>query len=262
MKKDSLIMGVLNLTPDSFSDGGVFFDVSAAKKQINKLIADGADIIDLGAESSRPGSEVVSAELEWSRLEPILEVLDLWPDVQFSLDSYKEEVITKALNYKIDMINNIKGLVSHNCLKEIARRGLSYVSMHISGDPKNMQENPLKGAEAADEVFNKLYSDYSTLLEVGFDKSKVFLDPGIGFGKDDSANLHLLQRSMEEASTFPLLVGLSRKSFIGRLLDIEKPLDRDPPSKMLEISLLMSGVDIIRTHEVRQLVNMRNLLTN
>lgn len=255
-------MGVLNLTPDSFSDGGVFFNISAAKMQIDKLIADGADIIDLGAESSRPGSQVVSAEQEWSRLEPILEVLHLWPDIKFSLDSYKEDIIIKALNYKIDMINNIKGLVSNDCLKEIARRGLSYVSMHISGDPKSMQLDPLKGAEAADAVFNKLHSDYNDLIAAGFDKDKVFLDPGIGFGKDDSANLYLIERCMKEALTIPLLVGLSRKSFIGRLLDIEEPLDRDPPSKMLEISLMMSGVEIIRTHEVKQLAYMKNLLTN
>ena len=109
-----LIMGVLNLTPDSFSDGGSFFSIENAISQIDKLVSDGADIVDIGAESSRPGSEEVSVEQEWLRLQPILEILDRWPDTTFSLDSYKEETIEQALNYNIHIINNIKGLVGKN----------------------------------------------------------------------------------------------------------------------------------------------------
>ena len=262
MIKNSLIMGVVNLTPDSFSDGGVFNNLAAAKSQIDKLVADGADIIDLGAESSRPGSDVVSAIDEWNRLKPVLEILDRWPNVKFSLDSYKEDVILKALDYKIDMINNIKGLVSDSCLRKISARGLSYVSMHITGNPKDMQNNPMTGSSAAEIVFEKLKNDHEKLLSLGFDADDVFLDPGIGFGKDDSANLSLISKSMEEANNLPLLVGISRKSFLGRLLGIDDPLDRDPPSKTLELSLLMSGVKIIRTHEVKRLANMRTLLIN
>ena len=113
------------------------------------------------------------------------------------------------------------------------------------------------------ECFRQLEKHWEDIKhEFDSHPNKVFLDPGIGFGKDDSANLYLIERCMKEALTIPLLVGLSRKSFIGRLLDLEEPLDRDPPSKMLEISLMMSGVEIVRTHEVKQLAYMKNLLTN
>ena len=154
-----------------------------AANQIDKLVADGADIIDLGAESSRPGSDVVSAIDEWNRLKPVLEILDRWPNVKFSLDSYKEDVILKALDYKIDMINNIKGLVSDSCLRKISQCGLSYVSMHITGNPKDMQNNPMTGSSAAEIVFEKLKNDHEKLLSLGFDADDV-LDPGIGFGKE------------------------------------------------------------------------------
>ena len=139
-----LIMGVLNLTPDSFSDGGSFFSIENAISQIDKLVSDGADIVDIGAESSRPRSEEVSVEQEWLRLQPILEILDRWPDTTFSLDSYKEETIEQALNYNIHIINNIKGLVGKNLLKKINDKNLSYVSMHIHGNPKDMQDKALK----------------------------------------------------------------------------------------------------------------------
>ena len=253
-------MGVLNLTPDSLFRWWVFYSIGDATAQIDKLIKDGADIVDIGAESSRPGSNEVSASEEWSRLEPILSILDRWPETTFSLDSYKEETIKKALDYRVDMINNIKGLVSKELLKEVSSKGRSYVSMHIHGNPKNMQDTPLSGLEQSLEVIKSLEQDFLVLKECGFSSDKIFLDPGIGFGKDDSANLILLKLSMEKASIIPLLVGISRKSFIGRLLGIDNPLERDAPSKMLEICLMMSGVKIIRTHEVKTLSKMRELI--
>ena len=132
--------------------------------------------------------------------------------------------------------------------------------MHIHGNPKDMQDKPLSGLDQSLEVFSSLENDYTSLKSCGFSDDRIFLDPGIGFGKDDSANLTLLKLSMEKAKKLPLLVGISRKSFMGRLLNIDNPLDRDAPSKMLEISLMMSGVKIIRTHEVKSLSNMRDLI--
>ena len=262
MSKRPLIMGVLNITPDSFSDGGAYSSLQKVLLQIEKLVEQGADIIDVGAESSRPGSSAVSVDEEWARLEPVLKSLDKWPEVIFSLDSYKDEIIERALSYKIDIINNIKGLSSKETLDKINKKKLSYISMHIHGELKTMQESPISSLQESKKVLDILKKDFQVLKNVGFSEDRIFLDPGIGFGKDDRANLLLLKMSMEKSKKLPLLVGVSRKSFIGRLLDIDQPLMRDNPSKMLEICLMMAGVKIIRTHAVEQLAKMRDLIYN
>ena len=134
--------------------------------------------------------------------------------------------------------------------------------MHIHGELKTMQESPISSLQESKKVLDILKKDFQVLKNVGFSEDRIFLDPGIGFGKDDRANLLLLKMSMEKSKKLPLLVGVSRKSFIGRLLDIDQPLMRDNPSKMLEICLMMAGVKIIRTHAVEQLAKMRDLIYN
>ncbi len=257
----SLIMGVLNVTPDSFSDGGSFLDPKRALAHVWELAADGADIIDIGAESSRPGSQAVDADEEWRRLEPLLAALsDNRPKALISLDSYKPVIMRRALDYPVQIINDIKGGADRATLELLAQRGLIYLAMHMHRDPTSMQAAPLDGQKALDELSSFYQNTQSRLSEAGFSEDRIWLDPGIGFGKTDRANLLLLEQALQLAPRWPIVLGVSRKSFLGRLLNIENPRDRDAPSKMLELSFLFAGVRGIRTHDVARLRALRDLL--
>ncbi len=256
-------MGVVNITPDSFSDGGLYFKSAAALSHIEKLFDEGADILDIGAESSRPGAKALAPEEEWSRLEPVLnEISRRWPSALISVDTYHPQTMLRCLNYSVSIINDIRGGADFDTLQKIASRGLVYLAMHMHRDPQSMQQNALNGEEALASVSAFYKKAQETLETAGFPKEKIWLDPGIGFGKTDRANLLLLKHSVEWARHFSLVVGVSRKSFIGRLLQIEAAQERDGPSKMLELSLLLAGVKAIRTHDVLRLQAMRELLTN
>lgn len=259
--KKGLIMGVVNITPDSFSDGGQFFKVPDALQQIERLLAEGADIIDLGAESSRPGAQPLSLEEEWQRLEPVLtEASRLWPSSLFSLDTCKAEIMRRALHFPVTLINDIRGGADFETLQVLSSRGLVYLAMHMHRDPMSMQRDPLDAPLALESVA-KFYEETQVVLQrAGFAKEQIWLDPGIGFGKTDRANLLLIKQSMEWATRLPLVLGVSRKSFIGRLLHIDEAKDRDAPSKMLELSLILAGVKAIRTHDVLHLKTLRDLV--
>lgn len=254
-------MGVINVTPDSFSDGGKHSSVELALQNALALYEEGADIIDIGAESTRPNSKPVSLEEEWKRLEPLLCLLAKHhPQIPISIDSYKDEIIKRSFDYNIAYINNVKGLLKDDTLKKISQKNIKYIAMHMHKSPKNMQDEPLCSENALDKV-TKFYDDtVLKLQDLGFQKDHILLDPGIGFGKDDSANLKLLKNCHYHPLKQQFVVGISRKSFFGRLLGIKNPLDRDPVSKMLELSLMMAGVYAIRTHEVGSLKNLKNLL--
>ncbi len=260
---DSLIMGIINVTPDSFSDGGRFFAPDFALKQIEALILEGADIIDLGAESSRPDAGEVPLEEEWRRLLPVLKQLEKdMPSVCVSVDTQKPEIMRRLLDQKVDIINDIQGArqVDDELLIKWAQAGRCYLPMHRHKAPKTMQLEPL-GLEEAKVASEEFYSSTQTrLIKLGFKRDKIWLDPGIGFGKNDQANLYLIGDAMRRAASTPIALGISRKSFIGRLLDIEDPLARDAPSKMLELSFLFAGVKVIRTHNVKHLRRMKELL--
>lgn len=258
--KKGLIMGVVNVTPDSFSDGGHFLKPSDALRQIERLLSDGADIIDLGAESSRPGALPLTPEEEWQRLEPVLqELARLWPSALISLDTYKPETMRRALDFPVSIINDIRGGANFETLQLLSSRGLVYLAMHMHRDPESMQRDPLDAPLALEKVSAFYSKTQERLGRAGFQADKIWLDPGIGFGKTDRANLQLIKHSMDWASQLPLVLGISRKSFIGRLLQIEAVMDRDPPSKMLEFSLLLAGVKAIRTHDVLRLKALRDL---
>lgn len=259
---DALIMGIVNVTPDSFSDGGRFFTSDSALAQIDGLLRDGADIIDLGAESTRPNAASVSLEEEWRRLKPILQALDT-QTLRISVDTSKPEIMRRLLDHNVAIINDVHGAqqIDDLTLSQWAAAGRSYLAMHMHKDPQSMQVEPL-GLEEAKLVMHSFYqATQARLIQLGFPRDKIWLDPGIGFGKNDQANLYLIRDAMQRAAEMPIALGISRKSFIGRLLDIEAPLERDAPSKMLELSFLFAGVKAVRTHNVKHLRRLKDLIT-
>lgn len=257
----NLIMGVVNVTPDSFSDGGRFFKPEDAVDQVLRLVDDGADIVDIGAESSRPGAELITPEIEWQRLEPVLEKL-FQRDIgcQISIDTNKDKTMLRLQDYPISIINDIKGGASQSTLEALAAQDMTYIAMHMHQTPSTMQIKPLDGQEAVDKVEVFYTSALDRLKRCGFSEDRIWLDPGIGFGKTDCANIALIKFSMERAKKWPIVVGVSRKSFIGRLLGIDNPKERDHPSKMLELALMLAPVKAIRTHDVAKLRLIRDHL--
>lgn len=261
MNNDSLIMGILNITPDSFSDGGMFLNANNAAAHAIKLIEDGADILDIGAESTRPGATFISEEEEWNRLKPVLEYLKNQNiHIPISIDSSKFTIILKALDYGITYVNNIKGLYNKTELELLATKKLKYIAVHLHQNPQTMQLTPLDSKTALTTIKNFFDTTYKTLINAGFEPQNIYLDPGIGFGKNDYANIQLLAEVQNFSKKYNIAIGLSRKSFIGRLWNIENPINRDPISKALELSMIMMGAKIIRTHDVLNLVKLKQML--
>ena len=244
------IMGVLNVTPDSFSDGGLFLEPAAAERQALKMQAEGAHLIDVGGESSRPGSFPVSAKEEIRRVKPVLRRLSKKIQIPLSIDTTKYEVACAALDEGVLLVNDIRGLRNNRRLaKRIARYQAGVVLMHMRGNPRSMQKNPeYKGVVKDISLFLK--SSIDLALEAGISKNSVLLDPGFGFGKTVDQNLEILSR-LEDFLKLrcPLLVGLSRKSFIGSLLSV-------PAQERLYGSLgaaavaIQKGAHILRVHDV------------
>ncbi len=261
MIQPTLIMGVVNITPDSFSDGGQYASPAKAIAKALELAEQGAHVIDLGAESSRPGAQPVSLDEEWSRLEPVINGLIGKSGIKLSIDSYKPEIMLRSAQLGCQYINDINGRADKSTLAQLgSNAGLSYIAMHKFGDPKSMQDSPLKGAEAISQIDSFFDQTHKDLLGAGFEKENIWLDPGIGFGKTDEANALVIANCSRWAEEYQLTLGVSRKSFIGRALGIDSPVDRDPASKMLEFGLACMGVQMIRTHEVSKLNNLLRLL--
>lgn len=256
-----LIMGVINVTPDSFSDGGCFTNVEHALAHAENLIRDGADLLDLGAESTRPGATPVSTEEELQRLMPVLDrLIEGIEPRRLSVDTRNEIVARAVLRSGVGFINNVNGLFDRATLTEIARSGAGYIAMHKSGEPPTMQEKPLGKKEALKSFHDFTKKVFTETNASGFRREQVFVDPGIGFGKSESANLALIADVADARGLtreFNIAIGISRKGFIGRLLDISKPEDRDLPCKTMEFMLGMAGVKIIRTHRIAELARMR-----
>ncbi|MBP6217086.1 MAG: dihydropteroate synthase [Oligoflexales bacterium] len=263
LSRSARIMGIVNVTPDSFSDGGTYLNPSQALSHIDKLLEDGAHIIDLGAESTRPGASPLPEHEEWARLSPILKALgsrSLY-GTRLSLDTYKPGLISKAWDWGVSMINNTKGLCSDQILTKLAEpsRDMHYLAMHMWQEPSSMQEKALHRDEALEQVHSFFHHSFNKLLALGFTKDRVFLDPGIGFGKTDSANFALMGAIPRWSQDFSLAVGISRKSFLNRLFSIPSPKERDAPSKMLEFGLILAGASIVRTHDVKKLNEIMKL---
>ena len=268
-------MGVLNVTPDSFSDGGKELDADRTLVSALRMADEGADFIDLGAESTRPGAEPVTLSDEWRRLEPVFERLAKRKiGARLSIDTRKSAIMLKAAACGIDLINDSSGKAdgqpaidpdnagaNDETLVTLAGHpGLQYSAMHLYGTPKTMQLNPLRGDGAVTSVEAFFQAAYTRLMTAGFTKDRLWFDPGIGFGKDDSGNLAVLAQIPKWSQSLPIAIGVSRKGFIGRILDIPQPQHRDAASKMLELGLAIAGVGLIRTHDVQRLARLRNTL--
>ncbi|MFK7826522.1 MAG: dihydropteroate synthase [Oligoflexales bacterium] len=254
------IMGVVNVTPDSFSDGGKYLDPGRACEWASELAIQGADIIDIGAESTRPGANDLDSGVEWRRLQPVIDRLKKQLDsrIKISVDTKKPELMILSARSGVDLINDVSGLADRETLRYLALESkVAYLSMHMKGCPNSMQDNPLKGCEVLDEICRFFSRSYDTLINAGFSRERIWMDPGIGFGKTDQANLLLMANVAHFAARYQLAVGISRKSWMGRLLDLQVPADRDPPSKIAEFALAAAGAKIIRTHDVKYLNRLR-----
>ncbi len=254
------IMGVINVTPDSFSDGGSFFEPEKAIEQGLKMAEQGADILDIGGESTRPGAEPVTVAEELKRVLPVIEELSGRISIPISIDTYKAEVARRALRSGAEIVNDISGLRFDPQMVEVAREfDCPVMLMHIQGTPRNMQENP-----TYQDVVGELKEYFARQLEWAeskeIDTTKLIIDPGIGFGKNLEHNLEILKRLPEfKQLERPILVGLSRKSFIGKILDL-------PVEERLEGSLaamayaIMQGANIVRVHDVKESVRVAKMI--
>lgn len=246
------IMGILNATPDSFSDGGVFDDVEPALKHIGVMVDQGASIIDIGGESTRPGSDPVSEQEELERLLPILEKsIPRFPDTFFSVDTTKYKVAEEALKAGAHFINDVSGLQKEPRFVDLCGQyDAGYIMMHSQGDPKTMQQDP-----SYDDVVNDVYAFFEERLARAKEKGlkNVIIDPGIGFGKTLEHNLKLLANleTFKELG-YPILVGASRKSMIGNILGDRSVNDRLSGTLAVHYHAMMQGANIIRVHDVKE----------
>ena len=257
-----IVMGVLNVTPDSFSDGGQFIEADKAVEHGLRMAADGAAIIDVGAESTRPGSASVSADEQIKRAIPVIEGLSKKIDVPISIDTYRSEVALAALEAGATMINDITALSDEKMGELAAERGVPVVLMHMQGTPATMQVEP-KYDDVVGEVLQFLLERARRAEQFGIDKSKVFIDPGIGFGKTTEHNLLILRniRRFVEAG-YRVLVGTSRKSFIGKITGKEKPSDRIFGTAASVALCVAAGVSIVRVHDVAEMVDVVKVINS
>lgn len=259
------VMGIVNVTPDSFSDGGRLADDTAALRHCEQLLKDGAHLLDIGGESTRPGSPAVSLDEELARVLPVLrEAVKL--GVPISVDTYKPEVMAAALDLGVDIVNDIWALRRAGALDVVRNHPACGVSlMHMHGDPQTMQVAPMEG-DAVPQVLLFLEQSAQSLQAQGVHKRRIVLDPGIGFGKTVAQNFALLARQAELlVAGFPLLIGWSRKSSIGKALQADAP-EPPPPGERLVGSVaaaLMAaerGASILRVHDVRETVQALQVL--
>jgi dihydropteroate synthase len=254
------IMGILNITPDSFSDGGKNFNLQDALDSAEKMIESGVDIIDVGGESTRPGSESVPVNEEIKRVIPVIKELNKnFPDIKISIDTTKYEVAKIALDNGADIINDISGLQFEPRFAELAAYyDAGIVLMHIQGNPKLMQVNPNYN-DVVGEVYTFLENKVQYSHKIGV--NKIWADVGIGFGKTYFHNIQLLKH-LEQFHKLgvPLVLGISRKSFIGKMLEIENPQERDIATALIHSILLAKGVDIVRVHNVALMNTLRIII--
>lgn len=244
------IMGILNITPDSFSDGGNFFDKDRAIEHALRMQDEGADIIDIGGESTRPGSAPVSTEEEIARVIPVIEALNSKLSIPISIDTAKKQVVEKALDAGAAMINDITGLHGDPGIAELAAaRKVPVVAMHIKGTPRTMQKNP-EYADLCAEISAYLQDSINIAVKAGLDKSKIILDPGIGFGKTYEHNFELI-RQLGKFKKFgqPLMVGVSRKRFLS-IDDKYSADERLEQSLAAASAAVLNGADFVRVHDV------------
>jgi dihydropteroate synthase len=260
----SLIMGVLNVTPDSFSDGGEFLETENAIERAMAMEREGADLIDVGAESTRPGSKGISAQEELGRLLPVLEGLRGKLKIPICVDTRKSEVVEAALEAGAEMVNDISGLRSDPRIAEIvAKHQAALVLMHMRGEPSTMQKGPF-ARNVMQDVAAGLRASVAKALKAGVAKSHIVLDPGIGFGKSYAQNYELLQKLPLLAKLgYPLLVGTSRKGFLGATLAREgkpaSPEERIWGTAATVTASILNGAHIVRVHDVAEMAQVARI---
>ena len=260
--KIPLIMGILNITPDSFSDGGQFLKMDEAMDHAEKMVKAGADIIDIGGESTRPGSRAVSGQEEIDRIITVIERVKKEFGILISVDTSKDEVARIAVaEAGADLVNDISGLrFSDNMVAVVASLGVPVIIMHILGTPKNMQKNP-SYKDVVVEIKNHLRERIDYALASGISRNKIIVDPGIGFGKRFQDNIEIIRRLREIAELkCPILIGLSRKSFLGQISGEKIPQNREMETVTANIVSILNGASIIRVHQVENMVRALKVL--
>lgn len=247
----TLIMGIINVTPDSFSDGGRFSSAEEAVDEGLRMVEQGADILDIGGESTRPGSDSVSPEEEMRRVLPVIRGLALRTDLPLSVDTMKGSVAARALTEGAEIVNDVSAM-THDCgmLNILADTGAGAVLMHMRGTPKSMQTGSLEYRSLRGEIISYLQERIERAGEAGIDPTHIIIDPGIGFGKSSGDNMSLIKNLREfKALGRPILVGASRKSFIGKIIG-GRPAERDYGTAVAVAAAILNGAHIVRVHDV------------
>ena len=249
--KKPLIMGILNVTPDSFSDGGYFIDPKKAIQHAELMINDGVDLIDIGAESTRPGAKVVEIKEERERIEPVIKAIKKNFQVPISIDTYKPEIMKLGIDLGVEMINDIFSLRKPGSIDVVSNSNVTLSLMHMKGNPQNMQNNP-SYKNVVEEVREFLQDRINICEESGIDKSRIVVDPGFGFGKTYENNLKLFQ-SLDKLKRLskPLLIGVSRKSMIRNIVGNQEN-DIIQASAIMAALSVLKGANIIRVHDVEE----------
>ena len=258
--KKTLVMGILNLTPDSFSDGGLYYDKKSAFLRALQIEEEGADILDIGGESTRPGSESVKVEDEIDRVIPLIKKLNKTIRIPISIDTSKSEVAHLALEYGASMVNDVTGLRGDRSMASVAARyRVPVVIMHMKGSPRTMQINP-KYKNLIAEIISNLKEGIRIARSAGIEKSHIIIDPGIGFGKTIKHNLQILNKLSEfKKLGYTLLIGPSRKSFIGNILDL--PVEERLMGTAGTVAVaICHGADIVRVHDVKEMVQVARMV--
>ncbi len=254
------IMGIINVTPDSFSDGGKYANVEAAVMRAKQMVADGADIIDIGGESSRPGAEPITANEECRRVIPVVQALAEQFQIPISVDTYKAKVAREALSAGACVINDITALHGDpNMCQIIADAQAGVILMHMQGVPATMQKAPTYQNVVA-EVHAWLTEVASQAVDRGIDSSRIMIDPGIGFGKTFDHNLEILRHLMQfRGIGYPMLVGVSRKKFIGRILDLPVHQREEGTAATVAWSII-NGANVVRVHDVAKMKQVAQVI--
>ncbi|RJQ32744.1 MAG: dihydropteroate synthase [Actinobacteria bacterium] len=245
-------MGILNITPDSFSDAGKYFNQQKAINHALEMVNSGADIIDIGGESTRPGSVAVSLEEELQRVIPAIKAIKSSVDIPISIDTSKPQVAKQAIEAGVDMVNDVAGLRDRELMKVVAEANIPTCIMHMQGKPRVMQDNP-KYDDVVGDIKKFLSMQAQSAIEAGLDSKNITIDPGIGFGKTLEHNLEILRRLKEfKDAGYPILIGPSRKSFIGAITGKEVE-ERVWGTQASVACAILGGADIIRVHDVAEM---------
>ena len=254
-----LVMGILNVTPDSFSDGGKFHQIDNALTQAEQMIADGVDIIDIGGESTRPGAADVSESDELERVIPVLKAIKSKFNINVSIDTSKASVMSQAIEQGADIINDVRALQNPGCIEVVAEANIPVCLMHMQGQPRTMQANP-QYDDVVGDIVSFFEERIEACLQAGIESNRIWLDPGFGFGKTLEQNYQLLARLKEfDSLALPILAGISRKSMIGNLLErsVEERLAGSLSAAVIAAQL---GARIIRVHDVKETVDALKVL--